>query len=147
MGLLTDQLAGKRRLLTQGELRNLLGKPHAPCQSCGSAILAILHDGAIVCPYCADDPTQIANRTALRVILLVDSCEHPGVPVLRSLSDVENASERKQWIEEHAYWLTDRSGQRRRQIITPERYLTTTRAERMMPLDEFFDSNSHTEGL
>lgn len=63
---------------TDAELRSILGRPMEPCQTCGAAILAVLHTGEVRCEDCAarsngDQPTQPIQPSAIafRVIILV----------------------------------------------------------------------------
>jgi hypothetical protein len=59
MGRLDERAKGIRRLLTASELQNLVGKPFAPCSECGNGLLAVLHNGQIVCEDCNPDSDRI----------------------------------------------------------------------------------------
>lgn len=57
MGKIADLVNSGRRLLTQQQLRDLVGRPFSdskacPCPSCGNGLLAVLQDGSLLCEEC-----------------------------------------------------------------------------------------------
>ena len=72
MGKIAELVNASRKLKTAAELRAVVGKPVDPCQSCGSAILSVLHTGEVVCPDCCTEDGSATAREAFRIVLLID---------------------------------------------------------------------------
>jgi hypothetical protein len=66
-------------LLTSDELHALLGQPHPPCPTCGSAIYGVTHYGEFVCLGCEWDRAQDPAVCPMKVVLEVVN----GVPIVR----------------------------------------------------------------
>jgi uncharacterized Zn finger protein (UPF0148 family) len=80
--------------LTAAQLRARLGQRHDPCPGCGSAVLAVLHSGEIVCPDCRRLDSRHRSIAFLAVLV-----GQPGTSVLADLADERRDVERRRQLE------------------------------------------------
>ena len=66
-----NSLISQKPLLTQLQLRALIGIPHSPCSVCGSPLFSVTGRGEWICWGCDYDRATAPRGIALRLFILV----------------------------------------------------------------------------
>lgn len=123
----------------------MIGQPCQPCSSCGSALLAVLHTGEVVCEDCRP---EAAPGVAFRVLVVPgpgpDGKPYADLsrPIAADWDALVAEQEQERLIDQAAYSLVDRAGKRWQVVVNPTQPASARMplAMKRQTLEEWFES-------